>query len=131
MNAFDGAVIVSESPNSVPGSQPLDLRTLTHVSYGLFALGFLTGGMLGVATLAAVVLMYLKRSDAAGTVYASHFDWLLRTFWWSLLWIAVSFVLMLIYIGWIGMAATVIWVLYRLIKGWLALLEGNPPSSYA
>ncbi|CAJ50502.1 putative membrane protein, partial [Bordetella avium 197N] len=124
-------VIVSESPNSVPGSQPLDLRTLTHVSYGLFALGFLTGGMLGVATLAAVVLMYLKRSDAAGTVYASHFDWLLRTFWWSLLWIAVSFVLMLIYIGWIGMAATVIWVLYRLIKGWLALLEGNPPSSYA
>ncbi|MEJ2897409.1 DUF4870 family protein [Bordetella avium] len=124
-------MIVSESPNSVPGSQPLDLRTLTHVSYGLFALGFLTGGMLGVATLAAVVLMYLKRSDAAGTVYASHFDWLLRTFWWSLLWIAVSFVLMLIYIGWIGMAATVIWVLYRLIKGWLALLEGNPPSSYA
>ncbi|SUV67681.1 membrane protein [Bordetella avium] len=122
---------MSESPNSVPGSQPLDLRTLTHVSYGLFALGFLTGGMLGVATLAAVVLMYLKRSDAAGTVYASHFDWLLRTFWWSLLWIAVSFVLMLIYIGWIGMAATVIWVLYRLIKGWLALLEGNPPSSYA
>ncbi|MCJ9710583.1 hypothetical protein LWS69_16250, partial [Bordetella hinzii] len=85
----------------------------------------------GVATLAAVVLMYLKRSDTAGTVYASHFDWLLRTFWWSLLWLAISFVLMLIYIGWIGMVATVVWVLYRLIKGWLALLEGNPPSSYA
>ncbi|KCB21020.1 hypothetical protein L541_1428 [Bordetella hinzii CA90 BAL1384] len=104
---------------------------MAHVSYGLFALGFLTGGILGVATLAAVVLMYLKRSDTAGTVYASHFDWLLRTFWWSLLWLAISFVLMLIYIGWIGMVATVVWVLYRLIKGWLALLEGNPPSSYA
>ncbi|OZI77594.1 DUF4870 family protein [Bordetella genomosp. 12] len=124
-------MIVSESPNPLPGSQPLDLRTLTHVSYGLFALGFLTGGILGVATLAAVVLMYLKRSDTAGTVYASHFDWLLRTFWWSLLWLAVSFVLTLIYIGWIGMIATVVWVLYRLIRGWLALLEGNPPSSYA
>lgn len=93
---------MSESPNPVPGSQSLDLRTLAHVSYGLFALGFLTGGILGVATLAAVVLMYLKRSDTAGTVYASHFDWLLRTFWWSLLWLAISFVLMLIYIGWIG-----------------------------
>nr|WP_242697789.1 hypothetical protein [Bordetella holmesii] len=109
----------------------MDLRTLAHVSYGLFALGFLTGGILGVATLAAVVLMYLKRSDTAGTVYASHFDWLLRTFWWSLLWLAISFVLTLIYIGWIGMIATVVWVLYRLIRGWLALLEGNPPSSYA
>nr|WP_212760391.1 hypothetical protein [Bordetella trematum] len=107
------------------------MRTLTHVSYGLFALGFLTGGLLAVATLAAVVLMYVKRSDTAGTVYASHFDWLLRTFWWSLLWMAISFVLTLIYIGWIGMVATVIWVLYRLIRGWLALLEGNPPSSYA
>ncbi|EXX92870.1 putative transmembrane protein [Bordetella holmesii 1058] len=104
---------------------------MAHVSYGLFALGFLTGGILGVATLAAVVLMYLKRSDTAGTVYASHFDWLLRTFWWSLLWLAISFVLTLIYIGWIGMIATVVWVLYRLIRGWLALLEGNPPSSYA
>ncbi len=44
---------------------------------------------------------------------------------------AISFVLTLIYIGWVGMVATVIWVLYRLIRGWLALLEGNPPSSYA
>ena len=46
--------------------------------YGLYALGFLTGGFLGIATL-AVVLMYVKRGDTAGTMmYASHFDWLLR-----------------------------------------------------
>ena len=28
-------------------------------------------------------------------------------------------------------AATVVWVLYRLIKGWLALLEGSAPTTYA
>ena len=58
---------MSDTQTPAPGTA-LDLRTLTHVAYGLFALGFLTSGFLGIATLAAVVLMYLKRSDAAGTV---------------------------------------------------------------
>ncbi|KDC68161.1 hypothetical protein L510_4317 [Bordetella bronchiseptica MBORD591] len=129
VNLFDGAVIVSDPQTLQPGGAP-DLRTLTHVAYGLYALGFLTGGFLGIATLAAVVLMYVKRGDTAGTMYASHFDWLLRTFWWALLWLAISAIATLIFIGWIGVVATVVWVLYRLIKGWLALLEGNAPSSY-
>jgi uncharacterized membrane protein len=124
------SVIVSDTQTPVPGTT-LDLRTLTHVAYGLYALGFLTSGFLGIATLAAVVLMYLKRSDAAGTVYAAHFDWLLRTFWWALLWLAISGIATLIFIGWIGVAATIVWVLYRLIKGWLALLEGSAPTTYA
>ncbi|CAM4056208.1 DUF4870 family protein [Bordetella muralis] len=109
----------------------LDLRTLTHVTYGLYALGFVTGGFLGIATLAAVVLMYLKRTDAAGTMYAAHFDWLLRTFWWALLWLAISAIATLIFIGWLGVVATVVWVLYRLIKGWLALMEGSVPTQYS
>lgn len=121
---------MSDSQTSVQGPS-LDLRTLTHVAYGLFALGFLTSGLLGIATLASVVLMYLKRADTAGTMYASHFDWLLRTFWWAILWLAISAILTLIYIGWIGLVVTAIWVLYRLIKGWLALLAGEAPTSYA
>jgi len=106
------------------------MRTLTHAAYGLFALGFVTAGFLGLATLAAVVLIYLKRADAAGTLYASHFDWLLRTFWWGLLWLAISAIALLIFIGWIGVVITVVWVLYRLIKGWLALLENRAPAVY-
>jgi len=106
------------------------MRTLTHVAYALFALGFVTAGFLGLATLAAVVLIYIKRADAAGTLYAAHFDWLLRTFWWGLLWLAISAIALLIFIGWIGVVATVVWVLYRLIKGWLALLENRTPAVY-
>jgi uncharacterized membrane protein len=56
---------------------------------------------------------------------------LLRTFWWALLWMAISALAVYIFIGWIGLAATVVWVLYRLIKGLLALLEGNAPTHYA
>lgn len=106
----------------------VNLRTITNVAYGLFALGLATAGFFGIATIAAMVLMYVKRADAAGTVYASHFDWLSHTFWWGVLWLAVSGLAIYIYIGWIGVLATCVWVLYRLIKGWLNLLEGRSPS---
>jgi len=112
------------SPSNGPG-----LRTLTHIAYGLFALGALSAGLFGVAVLAAVVLAYVKRPDAAGTVYHVHLDWLLATFWWALLWLAISIVATWLFIGWIGVAATVIWLVYRVIKGWLALCEGQPPAS--
>jgi Predicted membrane protein len=104
------------------------LRTLCHVAYGLFALGVISAGFVGVATIAAVVLMYVKRSDAAGTLYAKHFDWLLSTFWWALLWMALSAIATLIFIGWLGVLATTIWVVYRIIRGWLALAEGRAPA---
>ena len=107
-------------------SAGLSLRTVCLVTYGLFALGFLTTGVFAFATLAAVIIIYLKRPDAAGTFYASHFDWLLNTFLWSLLWLALSLLTTFILIGWLGLVATVVWVLYRLIRGFLALLEGRP-----
>jgi uncharacterized membrane protein len=123
--------IVSDPQIPSQPNNALDLRTLTHVTYGLFAVGIVTAGFLGIAILAAVVLMYIKRTDAAGTMYAAHFDWLLRTFWWSLLWLAVSAIFTMIFIGWIGVLATVIWALYRLIKGWLAFMAGAVPTHYA
>ncbi|OXR49023.1 MULTISPECIES: hypothetical protein [unclassified Pusillimonas] len=106
----------------------LSLKWLTHIIYGLFALGVLSAGFIGVATIAAMVLAYLKRSDAAGTIYAVHFDWVIKTFWWGLLWVIVSALLTFVFIGWLTGLAAVIWVVYRLIKGWLALLEGTAPS---
>jgi len=115
---------------STPASGP-DLRMLTHLAYGLFALGIVSAGLFGVATLAAVVLAYLKRPDTVGTAYYAHLDWLLSTFWWALLWLAVSAIATLLYIGWIGVVATLLWLVYRTIKGWLALCEDREPMRYA
>jgi uncharacterized membrane protein len=112
---------MSELPTSGPS-----LRTVSMIVYGLFALGFVTSGLFTFATLAAIIIIYIKRADAAGTIYATHFDWLISTFLWSLLWLLLSFLTMFIGIGWIGLIATVVWVLYRLIKGFLALLDGKP-----
>ena len=112
-------------------NQGLSLRNTTHIIYGLFALGLLSAGFLGLATLAAIVLAYLKRADAAGTVYAGHFDWVINTFWWGLLWFVLSALATFIFIGWITGLIVLVWLLYRLIKGWLALCASQPPSSGA
>lgn len=106
----------------------LDLRKLTHIMYGLFALGVISAGLFGVALLAAVVLAYMKRGDAAGTVYARHFDWIIMTFWWGLLWSVLSALATYIFIGWLTGLAVLVWVLYRITRGWLALFEGRTPS---
>lgn len=112
-------------PQPTPTPNGIGLKTICMVAYGLFALGFLTSGLFAFATIAAVIIVYVKRPDAAGTIYATHFDWLMATFLWSLLWLALSFLLTFILIGWLGVLLTIAWVLYRLIKGFLALVDGQ------
>lgn len=113
---------------STEDPQGPNMRAITHVIYGLFALGLVSAGFLALATVAAIVLAYLKRGDAAGTVYAPHFDWVLKTFWWGLLWLVLSALATHILVGWLTGLVALVWVLYRLIKGWLALFAGQPPD---
>jgi uncharacterized membrane protein len=111
------------------------LLTLAHVIYGLHAFsaatGLLSSALIVTAFLAgwpsiiAVILNYVKRSDVRGTWLDSHFSWQIRTFWYALLWLVVGGILFVTFVGipvaivlWIG---TGIWVLYRIIRGWLAL----------
>ncbi|TAM81764.1 MAG: hypothetical protein EPN41_15840 [Candidimonas sp.] len=113
-------------PDDVKG---LSLLTLTHIMYGLFALGTVGVMFLGAGAIAALVVAYLKRADAAGTVYAAHFDWIIRTFWWGVLWAVISALLALVYVGWLAGLATLVWLIYRIARGWLALLAGFAPTS--
>lgn len=101
------------------------LKTVTLVVYALQALSF----FFGVTALVAVVINYVKRDDAAGTVYASHFDWQIRTFWWGLLWTVLGFMLILaLGLGFVVLFAAWVWAIYRVVKGWLKLTEGKPVS---
>ena len=111
------------------------LVTLAHVIYGLHAFSALTGMLspamiitaflTGWPSIIAVILNYVKRSDVRGTWLDSHFSWQIRTFWFALLWLTLGAVLFVTVVGipfsivlWF---ATGIWVLYRIIRGWLAL----------
>ena len=73
-----------------------------------------------------VILNYVKLEDVQGTWLESHFRWLIRTFWWGLLWAVIGIITWLIVIGWFILIADGIWILYRGIKGWLNLNESKP-----
>lgn len=130
------------APQSTSGASnaPVSAGVLAYALYGIAAaLSLLSSGLhfiaplAGVLGIAGVIVCYVKRSDAAGTWVASHFTWLIRTFWWSLLWAVVGwlilFTLGLILVG-IPIAIAVwfvagIWVIYRVIRGYLAFKDSQ------
>jgi uncharacterized membrane protein len=127
-----------------PGAPTASLITTTLVIYGLYGLaavlalaahGFPPIAPLGgIAGIVAIIMAHVKRSEAAGTWLASHYRWLIRTFWFSVLWGVIGgiiFVLLFIIIVGIVIAyaiwiATTLWVLYRLIKGYLLFKDSQP-----
>lgn len=119
------------------------LVTLTHVMYGLHAFSAFTGMvtpvlvvtafLTGWPSIIAIIINYAKRSDVHGTWLDSHFRWQRRTFWFALLWVVVGAILFVTVLGvplaiavWIG---TGLWVLYRIIRGWINLLERKSVSA--
>jgi uncharacterized membrane protein len=100
---------------------------LTHIIYGLNVGGLLTGGLTSIA---AIIMNYIKRDDMKGTFLESHFDWQIKTFWWSFGLGLLAAILILTLIGAIiGIPLAIgvsIWWIYRIIKGWLKLNDGQP-----
>lgn len=93
---------------------------------GLLTPAFIVTAFLsGWPSLIALVMSYIWRNDAEGSYLASHFSWLIRTFWATLIWLALGWLLIVTLIGAIiGVPLLIIvgiWVLYRLAKGLLAL----------
>ena len=121
------------------------LRTWTQAIYALHAASLLIG-ILGAATVVgafligwpsiiAVILNYVKQSEARGTWLESHFRWQIRTFWFGLLWIALCGVFVLGTLGlglllvWIPIAFLSVWFIYRIVRGWMALNDNRPMYS--
>ena len=121
---------------------PPSLVSWTQAIYALHALSLLTG-ILGAASvigafltgwpsIIAVILNYVKRSDARGTWLESHFRWQIRTFWFGLLWVSlcVAFIVVTLGIGilvaWVPLGFVSLWFIYRIARGWLALRERRP-----
>jgi uncharacterized membrane protein len=118
--------------------------TWTHVIYALHGAGvalgiatsafIVTSFLFGLPSIAAVIMNYVKRGDVRGTFLESHFRWQIRTFWYALLWIVVasllSLPLMLVLVGfvtlWLAAVIIGVWVLYRVIKGWMRLSARAP-----
>jgi uncharacterized membrane protein len=102
------------------GNDEQGLKTIATVVYALQAAGFVLGG---ITWIVAVIVDYVKRDDANGTWLESHYRWQIRTFWFGLLWGVIGGILCLIVIGFAVLAADAIWIIYRIVKGWLRLTE--------
>ena len=96
------------------------LKTTATVVYALQAAGFFLGG---ITWIVAVIVDYVKRDDAKGTWLESHYRWQIRTFWFGLLWGVIGGILCLVIIGFAVLAADAIWIIYRIVKGWIRLTE--------
>jgi len=126
-----------------PGPSP-GMVTLTHVLYAMHGFSALMGIMgtafivtaflTGWPSIIAVIINYVKRGDARGTWLDSHYGWQIRTFWWAVLWVIIAGLMFIVLaitivgllIPWAFLALVGLWVLYRIIRGWMALAQRRP-----
>ena len=140
MADYDHPVVNSSSAstNVVPSDAPVSAALLAYALFGVCAAAALisAGGivvaapLVGLLGIIGVIVCYVKRDDAQGTWVASHFRWLIRTFWYSTLWGVIGGIFAVTIIGLIVAiplwAATSIWVLYRVIRGYLLFKDSKP-----
>jgi uncharacterized membrane protein len=112
-------------------------RAWAHVMYGLHTLsavsGILTSATIvgafvfGWPSIIAVIINYLTASSIRATWLESHWRWQLRTFWFAALWLLIAGLLIITLIGipfaWMVIVVTGVWVLYRVIRGWMLLVD--------
>lgn len=131
----------------VPSSREF---TFVGVAYGIQVMGL----FLFWPSVIALLISYIKRGDVEGTMLASHYRWLIRTFWWWTLWwtAIISGILAVILpntlhiseaartgnfvgipwsiigagvFGGIALSVVWFWVVYRLVRGVSCLSDGR------
>jgi uncharacterized membrane protein len=109
--------VVSTTPSDT------DTRTLVIVVYALYLAALFSGGMTGIA---GVILAYIKRDEARGTIWESHFENAIHAFWiWFVLFV-IGIPTSLVFVGIFVIIGAFIYFLYRTIKGLIAAVDSKP-----
>lgn len=133
--------------NMMSDTKRRSLITYNHITYFLYVISYFTAGLLWIVP---IVMNYAKRRDADGSWIATHFDWQIKTFWYSIVWFFLGIIIITFALGGFGvsvladsgniaigsvllagfglliMTFTFIWHLYRIVRGWIALTDGRP-----
>jgi len=127
-----------------------DLRAMLLIAYGLFVLAIFNGA----TAIVGLVLVYVKRDEARGTIWESHFRNLIHVFWIALFVAVIALAVLLqafgglafslfatngnpppLLIGWlialvpvfyIAAVIFVIWYMYRTLRGLIHAIESKP-----
>ena len=117
-NFTNMATNVVNTPNS-------DVKNYVFIAYVTYAVGLL----ILFTPVVGVIMAYVKRDEAQGSIYASHIDYLIKTFWVSLVGTVLGTFTTLILIGWLILLVTAIWFIYRVVIGLIKLNEDKPVST--
>ena len=123
MSQTDFAVFEPKNPGD---------RTVMHVLYGLHTVAWASLGTLAVI---ALIINYIKRGDENDAIYIQHHNYMISTFWWTLLWmlpaglvaLVMSITIILLPLAWLPFSVVGLWYLYRCIKGWLRFNDNRSP----
>jgi uncharacterized membrane protein len=128
---------VSSGPTIESRQPPATGALVAYILFGIAALvGFAGHGFLSLVGIVGVIIAYVSRGDLRGTWAESHLTWLIRTFWWSLLWDVIGVLLLMVTlflaypIAWVIWVATAIWVIYRVVRGFLLFSDRKPIPAF-
>lgn len=124
-----------------------EMITYNHITYALAMFSYFT---VGLTWIIPIVMNYLKRDTARGTWLYSHFDWQIKTFWYTVFFGGIAIVLMVFGFsgsliglltgsvtivgstsllglsGLLLLGLVVVWHFYRMVRGWIALSNRRP-----
>jgi len=106
---------------------------ITYLSYAYAHGSWTNPALIGVSLFTAlptglvgVIIAHIKRDDARGTIWESHFHNMIETFWISLVVFIVAIPLCFVVVGIPIMFGVFVWFLYRTIKGLIRAIENQP-----
>ena len=131
-------------PAETPAASDGHLRQSAMIAYALM----LSALAIGFTALIAVIFAYIRRTDAVGTIWESHFRNVIVVFWTMCVAAVIAFVTFPIVVGaylsgafawpplpalvapmlfWMfGFPIIALWFLYRMIKGLVRATDGRP-----
>ena len=115
----------SNTAANVVNTSNSEVKNYVFIAYVTYALGLL----ILFTPVVGVIMAYVKRDEAQGSIYASHIDYLIKTFWVSLVGTVLGTFTTLILIGWLILLVTAIWFIYRVVIGLIKLNEDKPVST--
>lgn len=96
------------------------VRLHVLICYGLMILSMITGGIAGFIGL---IWAYIKKTDAQGSDYESHFRNIINTFWIGLVLAIIALLTAVFAIGYLVAIVAGIYCLYRFIKGLVRAID--------
>ena len=112
--------LTTPPPSGPPAQGGFDTNHPTIIS-----LCYLASFVTGITGIVGIILAYVWR-DSAEEWERSHYTYLIRTFWIGLVGSVISFVLMIVLIGFLTGLAVAVWVAVRSVMSLLKAQKREP-----